>query len=189
MNETMQRFLNELDAALVPFAKGQRLDLYHLGRSALVSRFQATFSTKDFDIVVRDPTPLEQKAKEMFGEGTSKALELGLYLDFVNEGLPPLPSDFRRRSTEVAGNWQVIRLWDLEPHDLAATKLKRFAPKDREDLRFLCDQGKLNSENLRVSLEKAWRWSTEKDGDRDRDAAFANLKKVIDYLEGNATSI
>lgn len=188
MNEFMQRFFQEIDEALGPFANGQRLDLYHLGRSALVWRYQATFSTKDID-VVQMRTPLEEKAHELFGRDSAKAKELDLYLDLVAEGLPPLPGGYKSRSKEVPGNWRVIRLWELEEHDLAATKMKTFRPQDRQDLRFLCDQGALRADKLRKALEKAWIWTTAKDGDDERDAAFANLETVIDYLEGRTRGI
>ena len=36
MNEAILRFFNEIDQVLIPWGNGQRLDLYHLGRSALV---------------------------------------------------------------------------------------------------------------------------------------------------------
>jgi Nucleotidyltransferase of unknown function (DUF6036) len=162
--------------------------LYHLGRSALVLRYQVNFSTKDID-VVQMQTPLEEKAHELFGQGSAKAKELGLYLHLVPQGLPPLPAWFRQRSKEVPGNWQVIRLWELEDHDFAATKLKTFRPQDRQDLRFLCDQGVLKADELRQSLEKAWIWHLEKDGNPDRDAAFANLERVINYLQGRSASL
>jgi len=154
----------------------------------LVWRYQATFSTKDID-VVQLQTPLEAKAHELFGQGTAKAKELGLYLDLVQEGLPPLPGWYQTRSKEVPGNWQVIRLWELEIHDLAVTKMRTFRQQDRQDLRFLCDQGVLQADKLRESLEKAWIWTTEKDGDPLRDAAFANLEIVVTYLEGRSATL
>ena len=187
-NSILLRFFQELDTSLLPFAKGERLDLYHLGRSALVLRYRAALTTKDIDIV-KMQTPLEEKASELFGRESTKAKELDLYLDLVPVGLPPLPSWFRSRSTEVQGNWQVIRLWELEPHDFAATKLKAFRPKDREDLRFMCDNGLLQVGNLRLSLEKAWIWNTKKDGDPDYDTAFANLDVVIAYLNGQSANL
>ena len=162
--------------------------MYHLGRSALVLRYQATLTTKDID-VVQMRTPLEEKAHELFGKDSAKAKELNLYLDLVSEGLPPLPGGYKSRSKEVPGNWQVIRLWELEVHDLAATKLKTFRPQDRQDLKFLCDQGILRANKIRESLEKAWMWTTAKDGDDERDAAFANLEFVIAYLEGGGPRV
>lgn len=188
MNEAMQRFFDAIDEALARFANGQRLDFYLLGRSAMVWRYKATFSTKDIDVVKLD-SPLEEKAKELFGKDTAKAKELGLYLDLVPDVIPPLPGGFKIRSTEILGNWRVIRLWLLEPHDFAATKMKSFRPQDRQDLRFLCDQGELQADKLRQALEKAWMWSTANDGDPSRDRAFENLQKVIAYLEGRSPAL
>ena len=42
------------------------------------------------------------------------------------------------------------------PHDLAASKLKRFAAKDRQDLRHLVDKGYLEAEKLEESLAPAF---------------------------------
>jgi hypothetical protein len=78
--------------------------------------------------------------------------------------------------------WIVLRLFHLEPDDLAATKLKRFAARDREDIRMMCDFELLDPERLQIRLESAFRYSLEKDGDRDRDAAFAHLRVVQKYL-------
>lgn len=188
MNEKMQRFFHELDEALIPFANGQRFDLYLLGRSALIWSFQAQLSTKDIDFVGLQ-APLEQKATELFGKDSTKAKELEFYLEFVPNGLPPLPGGFEHRSTPIEGNWKVIRLWALESNDLAVTKTKSFRPQDRQDLQFLCDRGVLQTEKLRESMAKAWHWSTPKDGDDLRDRAFANLEKVIDYLEGRSPTL
>lgn len=188
MNDTLRAFFRAIDERLTPHADGQRLDLYLLGRSALVWRYRVAFTTKDIDVVELG-APLERKAKELFGKGSAQAKELGLYLDLVPNGLPPLPGAFRTRCTEIPGDWRILRLWVLDPHDLAATKMKSFRPQDRQDLRFLCDEGVLQVDRLRQSLEEAWRWSTAKDGDPLRDRAFANLELVIAYLEGKSDGI
>jgi hypothetical protein len=141
-------------------------------------------STADFDFIAMRQSPLEVKAIELFGKGTVNANRLGLYLDPVAQGLPPVPQHFRKRCQQIQGEWKVIRLWRLEPHDLAATKMRSFRPKDRDDLRFLCDQGALNAKDLRQSVESAFAWSADKDGDPHREGAFQNLETVIDYLEG-----
>lgn len=177
-------FLAALDRYLEGIADGRRLDLYLLGRSALILDFQLRTSTKDIDFLQQADSELAKRALEMFGRDTPNAAKLDLYLEAVPEGLPPIPGGFRKRCREMAGPWKVIRLFLPEPHDLAATKLKRFAPRDREDLRWLADQGKLEPELLRQRLESAFIWTHEKDGDPDRDRAFRNLATVLDYLEG-----
>ena len=53
----------------------------------------------------------------------------------------------------------------------------------------MCERGLLRAEGLRASLESAFLWTTAKDGDPDRDRAFANLERVIAYLEGRVRSL
>jgi hypothetical protein len=193
--EVIRRFFNVLDEELLPWAsEGERLELYHIGRSALILHHALQVpvgGTRDIDVVqVTFPCPpLFDKALALFGKGTVNADRLGLYLEGVPVGLPPLPGWFATRSREAPGAWQVVRLWQLEPHDLAATKLKSFRAQDREDLQFLCDAGQLQAEELRQSLESAFRWTTDKDGDPDRERAFANLDHVVLYLEGKTRSL
>jgi hypothetical protein len=93
MNDQILSFLFHLDEALLPFAKeGERFDMFHLGRSALVMHHGFPLSTKDIDIVGRQNPELDQKAIELFGEGSPMARSLGLYLDLVSPVLPPLPT-------------------------------------------------------------------------------------------------
>ncbi len=191
MNELIRRLLDEMDAELSKNAKpGERLDLYHIGRSVLIFHYGAKgLSTRDFDVVRMKNSVLEERAEKLFGKGSAKAEEIGIYLDLVAQGLPPLPQRFRGRCRAVAGSWHVLRLWELEPNDYAATKLKCFRPQDRQDLQFLCDAALLDPHELTTSLESAFVWTMEKDGDDERDRAFANLKRVIAYLEGRITSL
>jgi hypothetical protein len=185
MNEQIRQFLDQFDAELAARAgAGEHLDLYHIGRSALVLDYGAPLTTRDFDFVQMRESGLENKALELFGKGTPNAERLGLYLDPVPQALPPVPQWFRKRCRPAEGSWRVLRLWRLEPHDLAATKLKCFRPQDRQDLQFLCDQGLLDPANLRSAVESAFTWVAEKDGNPGREAAFAHLEIVKDYLEG-----
>lgn len=47
----------------------------------------------------------------------------------------------------------------------------------------------LQAEELKASLESAFLWVHEKDGDENRDRALANLGKVIEYLEGRTATL
>ena len=123
-------------------------------------------------------------ALALFGKESAKARQHGLYLDVVHEAIPPVPGGFEKRATKVDGDWVVLRVYHLSPHDIAATKLRRFAAKDREDLRQLCDLGLLDPETLESTLEKAYPFNLAKDGDEYRDRAFANLATVQRYLRG-----
>jgi hypothetical protein len=184
----MLAFFQALDDELVKHAKpGQRLELFHIGRSALILHYNLALGTKDVDVIEMRESELETKARELFGKESEKATALGLYLDLVPQALPPVPQHFRKRCQEVPASWKVIRLWRLENHDAAATKLKSFRAQDRQDLQFMCDEGLLNPSALRESLNSAFLWSEEDHPDRDR--AFANLQVVVDYIEGRKSSL
>jgi len=183
MKDRILRFLADLDATLVPAAGGERLDLYHIGRSSLVWKFGFASATEDVDVVCpQGDRRLLEAAVHGFGRNTRKALEHGLYLEEVPQALPPVPGGAYKRAVEVAERWVVLRLFHLESHDLAVTKLKRFARKDQEDIRGLCDLGLLDPDELNRRLESTWWFALEKDGDRDRDATFAHLRTVQRYL-------
>ncbi len=195
MRERILKFLDAIDAMLMSQAfEGQRLDLYVIGKAAVILFYdgeQAGAMTSDVDVVQisHPPAPLLSIALERFGKGTAAAKEHDLYLESVPDGIPPLAAGFRKRSTQMTGDWKVLAVWQPEANDLAASKLKRYASKDKDDLRHLCDKGLLQVENLRRSLEGAFIWETEESGDPDRERAFANLGKVIAYLEGNSRDL
>lgn len=197
MNKQIHELLDRLDHALVPFAKdGEHLDLFLLGRAALVLYYHFPFSTRDVDIVWMRESELERKALELLGEGSALAKTLGLYLDPVPQALPPLPMGFRNRCTLIDGSWRVLKVWMLEIHDLAATKLKSFRPQDREDLQMLCDRGLLTEPKLHESRQAAFPFRSPKMEDAEDDPdnpdwgrAFANWKRVKNYLEGLSKSI
>lgn len=119
-----------------------------------------------------------------FGDGTTKARQHDLYLQLVPSGLPPLTGGARKRARVAPGPWTVIQVLYLEPNDLAVTKLTRFAPRDRADIRLLADLGLLDADELEKRLEVAYYFSLDKDGDPRRDAAFAHLRTAQQYLRG-----
>jgi hypothetical protein len=197
MNDPIRAFLDRLDEELLPSAKqGARLDLYLLGRAALVLSYQFPLSTQDIDIVRPPDSELANKAIEVLGRGASLARTLGLYLDPVPPGLPPLPHWYARRCTLFPGNWKVLRVWALEVHDLAVTKLKSFRPQDREDLQILCDRGLLDAAKLYESLDAAFPFRSPKTEDVEDDPdtpdwgkALAGFRRVEAYLKGSSTSL
>ena len=64
------------------------------------------------------------------------------------------------------------------------TKLSRFHTKDREDLQILCDSGELDVATLHVVLDSAF--ARDEDEDPKRIAkAYENLRKVVEYLDGD----
>jgi hypothetical protein len=197
MNDRLRTFLDRLDEELLPFAQeGACLEMFLLGRAALVLSYGFPLSTQDVDMVWTRDSELEEKAIQLGDKRSQLAKSLGLYLDPVPQGLPPLPTGFNRRCKSLPGNWKVLKVFVLEIHDLATTKLKSFRPQDREDLQMLCDQGLLDPAKLRDSLEAAFPFRSPKieDAEDDPDTpdwgkALANLKRVEAYLAGSISSI
>jgi hypothetical protein len=183
MKDRIEAFLEDLDRTLVPRAGGKFLDIYHIGRSALVWEYGYNATTQDIDILKpQGAGELLSLALELFGRGTAKARQHSLYLEVVEEGLPPMPWHYKKRATQVPRPWEVLRVFRLEPHDLVASKLRRFSTRGRDDIRLLCDLGKIDPVRLEQVLEDAYPLNLPKDGDEFRDSAFRNLVIVQRYL-------
>jgi len=86
------QFLQAIDAELaLHVAEGERLDLYLIGRSALILRYGLDLATRDVDIVHIHGSALQGKALDLFGKGTRNAERLGFFLESVPQGLPAIP--------------------------------------------------------------------------------------------------
>jgi hypothetical protein len=189
-SDDILKLFEAIDLELTRHAgEGETLDLYLIGRSALILGYDLNLMTKDIDILYSHGSELQQKALERFGQGTAGAGKWGFHLEAVSSGLPPVPSGYRSRAIDVPGPWRVIRPKRLEIHDLAVTKLKRFHAKDRADLRILCDTGELNEAGLRQALDLAFTFAADEDEDPGRRTAYSNLHTVIEYLEGRRSDL
>ena len=179
------QFLHAVDDELATVVTdGRRLDLYLIGRAALIVRYGLNLATKDVDMVGRlGDRELEELALEMFGKGTRNALRLGLYLEEVPAGQPPVPGTYGRRAQDLPGQWRVLRPRQPDPHDLAVTKLKRFHAGDQQDLKIMCDSGDLTPDGLEAALDSAFRWAADEEEDPGHRRARSSLRVVTRYLE------
>jgi hypothetical protein len=192
MRDQILRFLKAIDETLAEQAEeGDRLDLYLIGKAALILFHyvgHGSATTRDVDVVQisQAQEPLLRLALQLFGEGSRAVATYGLYLEAVQSGLPPMPGAFRSRCRPFeAESYRVLRVHQLDVRDLAVSKLRRFAPKDRQDIQELCDKGLLRPEELESAFESAFRWTTDKDGDDSRDGAREALRSVTAYLQGD----
>lgn len=136
-----------------------------------------------------DVSDLQKKAMELFGKDTDQAKVWRLFLEEVPMGLPPVPGRYRRLAQELPGDWKVLRPYQLDPHDLAVTKLKRFHTTDREDLRILCDSGELSVARLEQAFDSAYPYPFDKIDDPACDHVPDNYRRVLDYLEGRSRDL
>jgi hypothetical protein len=181
--EDLLAFLGAIDSELMQHARaGETLDLYLLGRSALILGYGAPLMTKDVDVVDDFRSRLLIIAVGAFGKDHSRVPARRFYLETVSSGLPPLPAGYRGRCVDVPGRWQIIRPKRLEAHDLIVTKLRRFHQGDREDIRILCDTGDVEASILRERFDSAYLFSDRDDPKVVR--ASEHLQAVSDYLNG-----
>jgi len=193
MRERIVSFLADMDGWLAArAAPGEGLDFYVIGKASVILFFGGDdfgASTSDVDVVLIGGAPegLLLEALHRYGKNSPGHTAHGLYLEVVACGLPPMPQGFQSRSKQVHGDWRVLRVMEPDPHDLAASKLKRFAAKDRQDLRHLVDKGFLEAEKLEESLAAAFAFEAE--DSPGWEIARGNLKTVMDYLRGVAREL
>src|SRR5260370_6387410 len=111
MKAQIEAFLAEVDRELQNHARGETLDIFHIGRSSLVWRYGYNAMTTDIDVLMprgASTDRLMQMALDLFGDGTPKARAHGLYLQAVHEDYPPTPAGYKERSKTVVGPWQVL---------------------------------------------------------------------------------
>lgn len=174
-----------IDRELVPLVEpGRVLPLYVLGRASLILGLagSAIESTKDVD-VVDDASDLLALVLSLFGKGQPLALGADMYVESLQPDFPRIPGGYRQRAVAIEGAWKVLRPHRLDWNDLAISKLKRFLPRDRQDLALLADLGHLDAEVLPARFDKGYA-GHYKSGDPEDEAARDNLERLIDYLDG-----
>ena len=122
-------FLREIDDRLT-----QETQIHCLGGFVVTVIYGADRTTLDLDalsLVRGDPT-----LWEIAGRGSDLHRRHHLYLDRV--GIVTLPEDYEDRLAEVfIGPFTHLRIFALDPYDVALAKIERNSARDREDVRHL----------------------------------------------------
>jgi len=144
-------FLSELDAATT-----EPIDFHCLGGFVVCLAYGLTRTTADVDVFAFAP---KNEASALIDLGQKGSVLHGrhkIYLDPVRVATPP--EDYEERLTEMfPGTFKNIRLFALDPYDIALTKLERNSPKDREDVKYLARAVPFDLEILRERYEKELR--------------------------------
>jgi hypothetical protein len=107
-----------------------------LGGFVITVLYNAPRTTADVDIVSIIPNDQTRNLIELAGEGSKLHKKHSVYLDRV--GIANLPEDYEDRLTEIfKDNFQNLKLFALNPYDIALAKIERNIDRDREDVRFL----------------------------------------------------
>ena len=122
-------FLNEIDEFV-----DEETHLHCLGGFVVTVVYGRERETSDIDVLT-----LVQRSPGLFdkaGIGSEMYHRYGLYLDPV--GIATLPENYEDRLEEVfPGTFKNLRLFALDPYDLALVKLERNGDIDRQDVAHL----------------------------------------------------
>jgi hypothetical protein len=117
------------------------------------------FSRPTADIDTLSIVPRNEAAiiRELGCQGGLLHAKYKIYLDFV--AVACVPEDYEERLTEMYPQaFRRLRLFALDPYDLALSKLERNIERDRDDVRFLARAIPLDLEILQERYRKELRW-------------------------------
>ncbi|MEP6944686.1 MAG: DUF6036 family nucleotidyltransferase [Acidobacteriota bacterium] len=107
-----------------------------LGGFVVTLIYRANRSTSDLDILTLVQSNPNLLAFSGFGSALHKRLKV--YLDPV--GIAKLPEDYEDRLSEIfPGMFKRLKLFSLDPYDLALAKIERNIERDRDDVKHLAN--------------------------------------------------
>jgi hypothetical protein len=132
-------FLRDLDELL----KGT-IELRCLGGFVVTQHYGVGQTTSDIDFLTIFNQSPEDDIQALAGLGSSLNRKYGLYVQYVGVVTPP--ADYAARLTRMfpAAPWRRLKLFALDPIDLALSKLERNADRDRADFLALAQAGYLD---------------------------------------------
>ena len=134
-------FITELDAAMPEPA-----DFHCIGGFVVSQHYGFARETADLDVLSVIPQDVAVLVAALAGKGSTLHQKHKVYIDQV--GIANYPADYECRLTRTFPIWSNVRLWALEPHDLALTKLERSNDRDIRDVMFLAQAGLIDRQTL-----------------------------------------
>lgn len=159
------------------------VDLFLLGGCSLILFDDRIGATKDLDVVSERLYSSNEEAAAVLVERFGRTSGRVPYLDPVPGGLPPLPLGWAGRAERRPSPSKSLRLWSLSPADLIVTKLRRWHPRDRADVRHVCDRHpEVRQQLAAVSAADFFAddWWEQMEPRRDR---------VLAYLDGDTDEL
>ncbi len=131
IGEPWKSFLSELDATV-----STHVALHCLGGFAINLVYGLPRPTADIDVCEVAPSAAKAEVITLAGQGSPLHQKHRVYLQIVT--MATLPYSYEERLAEVLkGPFSRLRLFVLEPHDLALSKLGRSSDVDIEDVKYL----------------------------------------------------
>lgn len=139
-------FLTALDAQL-----DEPVDFHCIGGFVVSQHYGFARETADLDVLSVIPVQATERVIQLAGKGSALQAKYRVYIDHA--GVASYPADYERRLVRAFPVWSNVRLWALEPHDLALTKLERSIERDIRDVIFLAHAGLIDRDILVVRFE------------------------------------
>lgn len=134
-------FLSELNALLE-----EPVNIHCIGGFVVSQHYGLGRETADLDVLSVIPKRVADRIEEIAGKGSKLQERHRVYIDHVH--VANYPAGYEHRLTRAFPVWSNVRLWALEPHDLALTKLERSAERDIRDVMFLARAGLITRDTL-----------------------------------------
>lgn len=134
-------FLSDLDQLLT-----EPVDLHCIGGFVVSQLYGFGRETADVDILTTAPFQAADQLLAAAGKGSPLHRKHRVYIDYV--GVASYPDNYETRLVRAFPVWEHVRLWALEPHDLALTKLERSIERDIRDVMFLAQAGLIERDTL-----------------------------------------
>jgi hypothetical protein len=113
--------------------------------------------TGDLDVLEIAPREIGKPVLEVGMLGGPLHKKYKIYLDHV--GVAHVPEDYEERLTEIFPKvFKHLRLFALDPYDLALSKLERNIQRDRDDVMHLARTVPIDLEVLKDRYQEELRW-------------------------------
>ena len=145
--EPWKSFFAEIDAAL-----NQDVELHCFGGFVAKILYDLERETSDVDVLPIASNSEIDAVISRACEGSELHKKYGIYLQVV--GIAPIPEGYEERLAEIVpGTFRYLRLFALDPYDLALSKIERNSQRDRDDVKHLARVVPFDLELLRSRFE------------------------------------
>jgi hypothetical protein len=149
--EPWKSFLSEVDDSV-----NEEVEMRCLGGFVVTMLYGLARLTADVDVVLITPRGESERLLKLAGKGSELHHRHGIYFDLVT--VATIPEDYDQRLTEMFPQvFKHIRLFALDPYDLALAKLERNIQRDRDDVKHLARTVPFDLDELRARYEKELR--------------------------------
>lgn len=146
--EPWKSFLTKIDNSLE-----QRTEFHCIGGFVIAMLYNLERETSDLDFISCVPRADGERLYQLAREGSSLHKKHGVYLDPVK--IVTTTDCYEDRLVEMfPKEFKHLKLYALDPYDLALTKLERNMPHDREDVRRLAQSVPLDLEIFRQRYDE-----------------------------------